>query len=142
VRVEVHEVRDSAQRRTAFDIRIEVFHREQSIDLAEEFDADDEIATHVLATVGTDPAGTGRLLLRDGYAQIGRMAVLPTFRRHGVGTAIVRHLMAIGHQAGYRRFVLHAQLQALAFYASLGFEPQGPVFVEAGIEHRQMEMVC
>lgn len=135
----VQVVHDAEQRRVAFDIRIAVFHREQQIPLAEEFDTEDDTATHVLATVDRQPAGTGRLLLHDGYARIGRMAVLPSFRRRGVGAAIVRRLISLGQEAGQRRFVLHAQVQAEPFYAALGFQACGPVFDEAGIPHRRME---
>jgi len=35
---------------------------------------------------------------------------------------------------------LHGQIQALAFYESDGFIPEGPVFEEAGIAHRVMRL--
>ena len=34
--------------------------------------------------------------------------------------------------------VLHAQTQAQGFYAANGYEPEGELFMEAGIEHVRM----
>ena len=34
--------------------------------------------------------------------------------------------------------VLHAQTQARGFYAANGYEPEGELFMEAGIEHVRM----
>jgi predicted GNAT family N-acyltransferase len=42
---------------------------------------------------------------------------------------------------GMPRPHLHAQVQTIAFYESLGFVVCGEEFKEAGILHREMEMV-
>lgn len=137
--IRVRVLRNEADRAAAYDIRLRVFHREQGISREEEFDADDEIATHVLACCDGKAIGTGRIVSHDGFAKIGRMAVLATHRRGGVGKAIVRRLIALGRAQGHDRFVLHAQVHALPFYAGLGFRPVGSEFEEAGIPHRKME---
>jgi predicted GNAT family N-acyltransferase len=36
---------------------------------------------------------------------------------------------------------LGAQLRAIPFYERLGFQARGPVFLDAGIEHRDMVLV-
>lgn len=135
----VRVVRNPKDRAAAFDIRLQVFHREQGIPPEEEFDADDEVATHVLATCAGLPVGTGRLVGHDGFAKIGRMAVLAEHRRSGVGRALLRKLIELGRRHGHNRFVLHAQVQAIPFYEGLGFRSIGAVFDEAGIPHRKME---
>jgi predicted GNAT family N-acyltransferase len=79
------------------------------------------------------PIGTGRLL-PDGH--IGRMAVLAAWRGHGVGAALLRRLMALGREAGFREFLLNAQMHALPFYEREGFEAFGEEYMDAGIPHR------
>jgi ElaA protein len=38
------------------------------------------------------------------------------------------------------RAVLGAQIQALGFYEALGFTAFGPIYDDAGIDHRDMEL--
>jgi len=135
----VRVVASEAERNLAYDIRRRVFVNEQHVPADEEFDADDERATHVLACIGGTPVGTGRVVFHADYAKIGRMAVVQKWRRHGVGRAVMQALMDIGTQGKVCRFVLHAQVQALPFYESLGFTVTSEEFEEAGIPHRQME---
>ncbi|MBI3783455.1 MAG: GNAT family N-acetyltransferase [Deltaproteobacteria bacterium] len=127
------------QREQAFEIRRRVFRNEQHVPEEEEFDSDDEIATHALALVGGQPAGTGRLVMHPDYAKIGRMAVLPEFRGSGVGLAILHTLMDLATQRGAKLLMLHAQVQAIPFYRKAGFAVSSEEFEEAGIPHRRME---
>jgi predicted GNAT family N-acyltransferase len=73
------------------DVRREVFIIEQQVPEALEWDDADAISVHVLALDARGlPIGTGRLLA-DG--QIGRMAVVRDWRRHGVGSTILLDLL-------------------------------------------------
>ena len=126
-------------------VRTAVFVVEQGIDPAEEWDADDARATHaVLFDERGTPLATGRLIdegagadgLRAGrIGRIGRMAVLPAARGHGLGAAILRALLHAAAAQGLRRVRLHAQCHAQAFYARAGFAVQGVPFDEVGIPH-------
>jgi predicted GNAT family N-acyltransferase len=119
-------------------IRYEVFVVEQKVDEALEWDGIDSECRHALAVDGAGEAiGCGRLL-PDGH--IGRMAVLPAWRGHGVGQALLRFLMALGRELGHRELLLNAQTHALGFYAREGFEPFGEEFEDAGIAHRAMRL--
>jgi predicted GNAT family N-acyltransferase len=138
-RVQVCLVTNERQREQAFEIRRRVFQDEQGVSADEEFDADDERATHVLAVAGDTPVGTGRIVFFPDYAKIGRMAVLKEGRRRGVGRAVIDELTHVAADRGVTRLVLHAQVQAIPFYAALGFHIVGDEFVEAGIPHRRME---
>ena len=117
-------------------LREGVFVREQNVPLEMEVDEDDPRSTHVLAR-GPDqkPVGTGRLTA-DG--KIGRMAVLPEWRRSGVGASILRLLLEQARARGLREVQLHAQADATGFYLKHGFESDGEEFEEAGIPHRLM----
>ncbi|CAG1009986.1 Acetyltransferase [Burkholderiales bacterium] len=119
-------------------IRYEVFVIEQKVDEALEWDGIDSECRHALAIDAEGKAiGCGRLL-PDGH--IGRMAVLPAWRGHGVGQALLRFLMALGRELGHRELLLNAQTHALGFYAREGFEPFGEEFDDAGIAHRAMRL--
>lgn len=132
-------VQSQRQRDAAFSIRRRVFIDEQRVPADEEFDAEDETALHVIAIMDGAPVGTGRLLIYRDWARIGRMAVLPAYRRSGAGRAIVERLMAAARERDVTRVMLHAQTQALPFYEKLGFRAFGEEFLEAGIPHREME---
>ena len=137
--ITVRVVTHASERDAAFDIRRRVFQEEQGVTAGDEFDADDARATHVLATAGETPVGTGRIVFRADDAKIGRMAVQKDWRGRSVGRAIMEELTRIANARKVRRLVLHAQVQAIPFYARLGFHIVGKEFEEAGIPHRRME---
>lgn len=120
------------------DVRREVFIIEQQVPEALEWDDADAMSVHVLALDARGlPIGTGRLLA-DG--QIGRMAVMRDWRRHGVGSTILDLLLTVARQQGFSAVHLHAQTHALGFYARHGFVVHGEPFTEAGIPHRLMAL--
>lgn len=117
-------------------IRTTVFVEEQNVSLQEEWDGRDENAIHVLAlTEDRKPIGTARLL---DSGQIGRMAVLREYRRHGIGSAMLRLLLEIAKKNRVGNLFLNAQVEAIGFYSRYGFIEQGETFMEAGIAHRRM----
>lgn len=123
-------------------IRRTVFIREQGVPEDLEWDDADAQATHILALADRDgapgePVATARLLPAG---QIGRMAVLPEWRGRGIGTALLRELLAIVEQGNYPPPFLNAQVTALPFYLREGFLAVGGVFEEAGIPHQRMEL--
>lgn len=118
-------------------VRHAVFVAEQGVPMAMEIDADDGDAVHLLVRDDAgNPIATGRLL-SDG--RIGRMAVLQPWRGRGIGSAILRELMRIAVERGQQMLFLHAQCDAQGFYHRHGFEPDGTMFVEAGIPHQTMQ---
>ena len=93
---------------------------------------------HFLATVGTRAVGTARVVLHHGAAKIGRMAVLKSYRRRGVGAKLLAHAIAAARRMKARKIYLHAQVAVVGFYQRMNFHAVGPVFDEAGIAHRKM----
>ncbi|HVE51799.1 MAG TPA: YbgC/FadM family acyl-CoA thioesterase [Ramlibacter sp.] len=121
-------------------VRTEVFVKEQRIPADLEWDAADATAVHAVAynRLG-QPVATGRLLpAEDGVAKIGRMAVHQVLRGCGLGEQVLRALALEAQCRGDRGIALHAQRTAAAFYAGLGFVPEGAPFEEAGIPHVTM----
>lgn len=116
-------------------LRIAVFVVEQGVPAEMELDEFDPISLHAACEADGVVIGTGRLL-PDGH--IGRLAVARGLRGQGVGGRMLRALVAEAQRRGLPEALLHAQVQAEAFYARHGFVPEGPVFDEAGIAHRLM----
>ncbi|MBC2877081.1 MULTISPECIES: GNAT family N-acetyltransferase [Streptomyces] len=136
-----------------FAVRREVFVGEQNIPEAEELDAYDVHAVHLLATGPSGPVGTVRFLhgepARRKYAHagvaddltavLGRLAVGRAARGTGLGAALVRAVEEEARRLGLARVYLEAQTHALGFYERLGYAAFGPEFDEgSGIPHRAM----
>ena len=126
-------LREDAQR-----VRIEVFVIEQNVPAELEWDEGDEVSIHAVAYDEQGQAvATGRLL-PDGH--IGRMAVTKSLRGKGVGKAVLSALLEVAAQEGHNELVLHAQAQAIPFYARQGFVCEGDEFLEVDIPHRLMRL--
>ncbi len=126
----------SAALEACFKLRLAVFVDEQKVPEEEELDELDAIAVHVLATYGGAPAGTARAVEKaPGIWKIGRVAVAASFRKYGIGKAVMRGIEA---QLPAGMFVLDAQTHAISFYEKLGYVAEGPEFMDAGIPHRLM----
>lgn len=128
---------DQAKAR-AFAIRMRVFVREQAVPAEIELDEDDARAIHLLALVSDRAVGTARIVRKRDSAKIGRMAVLKSYRRQGIGARLLKRALSIARSGGVRLIYLHAQVPVIGFYEKLGFVCVGPVFDEAGIPHRKM----
>lgn len=118
-------------------VRRTVFIEEQGVPAHMEWDADDAASLHFLAL---DPAGRpigSARLLPDGH--IGRMAVLPAWRGHGVGRALLDAAVRAARARGDTIARLSAQTHAVGFYARAGFVADGDEYEEAGIPHVAMQ---
>ena len=117
-------------------VRRSVFVLEQGVPEHEEWDAADPDSRHALAvTPKRDAVGTARL---EPAGKIGRVAVLPQYRGTGIGGAMVGHLVVLARTLGLTQVHLNSQSSAIGFYARMGFQADGPEFVEVGIPHQRM----
>ncbi|MDO3388756.1 GNAT family N-acetyltransferase [Gilvimarinus sp. SDUM040013] len=137
--------RDSQQ---LCDIRKTVFIDEQGVSEDEEWDGKDQSARHFCVEYCAKPQpsviGCARIVDETWRGNrglhIGRVAVIKNWRKQGVG----RYLMSsmLDWCAAPRRsqcpVFLHSQIDAMAFYQKLGFEPVSDEFMDAGIPHRTM----
>ncbi|WP_265523347.1 GNAT family N-acetyltransferase [Oerskovia flava] len=151
-RLLVSRATDAATLAEAFALRIAVFVDEQGVPLDEEVDELDRAPTtaHVVVRRAEhgEVVGTGRLLTdaaHPGEVHVGRVAVAPSARGHGVGALVMQALeeIALADHASSGttgraevRVLLSAQTQASGFYERLGYELHGPVYLDAGIDHR------
>lgn len=120
-------------------LRRTVFIEEQGVSEADEIDDLDGQAVHILALQGGVPVGSARLLAQGDTGKVGRVCVLREARGTGLGAALMQASVAqFRAMPGITKVKLGAQLSALGFYERLGFSAYGDVFLDAGIEHRNM----
>lgn len=117
-------------------IREKVFIQEQLVPAELEWDGLDEKCEHVLALASNGNAiGCGRIT-PDGH--IGRIAVLPEWRRQQVGSSILELLVDYARGKHLPQVELNAQVQAIPLYKNAGFHVEGEEFLDANIPHRKM----
>jgi predicted GNAT family N-acyltransferase len=128
-----------ADLRKAFDVRRQVFVREQGISEGLVFDNHDRDALHVVVEDGEKIIGTARVrFLGNKQAKLERMAVTKAFRHKGIGRGIIALLDAELRAKQVQQVVIHAQEGAVEFYKSCGFKESGSPFREANIKHIKM----
>lgn len=119
-------------------VREAVFIKEQGIAPELEWDSLDETCRHALAlSHAGDAIGCGRMLA-DGH--IGRIAVLPQWRKLKVGTAIMEAFLNYARAHDYKQVDVDAQTQATQFYRSFDFVEEGKIFIDAGLPHIKMRL--
>ncbi len=83
-------------------------------------------------------------LLLPGYpdAETGKVMQVAVNRQRqgeGIGRRLMTTLEARAFgELGLKSLFCHAQMTAVPFYEKLGWQPEGEVFQEAGIDHRKM----
>lgn len=132
-------VQTPAELQACFDIRMDVFVREQAVPPEEELDAYDETATHFLMRDETEkPTATARLVNKGATAKIGRVAVVQKERGKGIGLTLMQAVLDEARRQGFEEAVLDSQTYAIPFYERLGFMAEGDEFDDAGIPHFTM----
>jgi len=123
----------------AFEVRRQVFVREQSISEDLVFDGHDRESLHMVVKDGQRVIGTARVqFLTDNQAKLERMAILERYRRKGIGKEMLLFLDAVWKDKQVQQVIIHAQLEVVPFYKLYGFDELGLPFQEAGIKHIKM----
>ena len=131
--IRINKVDSELELAHVFEIRREVFVDEQDCSPELEWEYEEE-STHFLARLDELPVGAARWRKTDKGYKLERFAVAMAYRGKGVGQALVAAVLAdLPNDASY--VYLHAQVQAMGLYRKFGFEPEGPQFEEAGIQH-------
>ena len=121
----------------AKQIRIAVFMNEQGF--TDEFDALDEICTHLVLYDGELAVVTCRIwLAHDGW-HVGRLAVIKEYRGRGLGKDMLKHAEEYVRCVGGNSIALHAQCRAETFYRKCGYTPYGETDYDEGVPHVHMK---
>ena len=138
--LEVRQVNGVRDLREVIAIRRLVFTDEQHLTDTVDRDPHDQGAgtVQVLARLNDTPVGVGRLHVWRGEGNIAWVAVLPPYRRLGVGLEIMDVLLDAAGRLGAQRVTLSAQTHAIGFYRLLGFRVVGNTWIMGNIEHITM----
>ena len=84
----------------AFAVRAACFMGEMDVPFSEDFDGHDFGATHVIAYVGEEPAGTVRMRWFHSFAMPERLAVIQRFRGHDIGQVLLERCRKLAEARG------------------------------------------
>lgn len=126
----------ASQKPALMRLREQVFIHEQHVPSSLEWDEHDATAQHLLAIHQGREIGCARVVDN----QIGRMAVLTSWRHHGVGKALLAAAIQAIKQQGFTHAKLSAQVHAIGFYQRAGFVITSSEYQDAGIAHVDMQL--
>ena len=119
-----------------FEIRKDVFVKEQQCDPKDEYEFEEE-STHDLLSGKNMPLATARYRKTKNGIKMERFAVLKSKRGKGYGIKILKKMILDLSHSKLTKY-LHAQVQVVKFYEKVGFKKIGEKFDEVGIMHYKM----
>ena len=122
----------------SLEIRTIVFIDEQNVDKEIEFDEFEKQCINYLVYDGNIPVATGRWRISEKGIKLERFAVLKEYRGRGAGNVIIKQIMQDVMPLRHKIY-LNAQVTAIKFYEKHDFKICSEMFMEADIEHHQME---
>ena len=119
-----------------FNIRKEVFVKEQKCNPKDEYENEEE-SIHFLLLDNNEPVATSRYRKTQFGIKMERFAVLASKRKKGYGLKILNFMIKdLSNNKDIK--YLHAQVQVVGFYEKVGFKKIGEQFDEVGIMHYKM----
>ncbi len=121
--MEIIRATTTAEQAGAYYVRIQAMARKHHIPLRVEFDEHDTPETmYIVAVDDYLPVATCRLYpIDDSSMMLGRIVVLPEYRRQGVGTQVVRAAEEWARQLGYVTAVVESRENKTHFYETMGY---------------------
>ena len=115
------------QQAGAYYVRIQAMARQYYITLREEFDEHDTPKAKYIVLLDDEfPVATCRLYELSGETfpsvMLGRVVVLPEYRKKGLGGMAVTESENTARELGYQKSVLESRDVAVGFYEKLGYE--------------------
>ncbi len=122
-------------------LRFKVFVLEQN-SMYEELDDVDFDATHILIQKDGVIVAYMRIYLKEeGVASFGRVVVHKDYRKHGLGSEIVKNgLVYIKENMNVKRVEIEAQEYLKGFYESFGFKQTSQPYDDCGVMHINMKL--
>ena len=115
------------QRAGAYYVRIQAMAKKHHITLRQEFDEHDTEETKYIVVTDHDfPIATARMYPLDRKSMmIGRVVVLPEYRRQGIGTMVVGECEEWAEELGYSKTVVESRDNKVDFYLQMDYEIRG-----------------
>lgn len=139
----VRAVRNPKELEAAQALRHRVFVAEQGIVPQTDQDGQDQMALHLGAWLDGELAGVLRLLPEEesnGLLRLGRLAVLPEQRGHGVASELLAQAKEQARRRGADRLTASVQAANVPLFARLGWQARGEMFTVHGWEHQEMTL--
>jgi len=122
-------------------LRSEVFVVEQQC-IFQDIDDKDQLSYHVMGREGASLLAYTRLVppgISYTEPSVGRVVTSPRARKSGLGRELMLYSIEQCRTLfGPLPIRIGAQLYLKKFYGSLGFQPEGDIYLEDGIQHVEM----
>lgn len=120
---EVMRATEEWQRAGAYSVRIEGMNRQHHIALRDEFDEHDCDGTDYIVILDDGyPVATCRFYEDSEDAVIlGRVVVLPSYRKQGLGIRVIKEAEMWIAELGYREVIVDSRTEVTGFYSKLGY---------------------
>ena len=111
------------QQAGAYYVRIQAMAKKHHITLRQEFDEHDTPETKYIVITDHDfPIATARMYpLDEKSVMIGRVVVLPEYRRQGIGSMTVKACEVWAAELGFQKAVVESRDNKVEFYDQMGY---------------------
>ncbi|MCY1557896.1 Acetyltransferase (GNAT) domain protein [compost metagenome] len=82
------------------------------------------------------------LFIKDDEAQFRKFAILPAFQQQGLGSKLMKELIAYAYQQKLTKLWCNARINAKGFYLKFGFVETGQPYQVAGVDYIKMNRLC
>ena len=136
-----HPARNRADLDRVFEIRHNIFVKEQKLFQVSDRDEDDSKSTFLVVKIDSRVVGTVRVfpVNQNGSWIGGRLAIEGPFRHSGAGELLVREAVRYVKERECSHFTAHIQAENVPFFVRLGWKPVGPPEDFQGRPHQLME---
>ncbi len=139
--LDIHPVKNPQELEEMFYQRWLVLRSPLGMEIGSERDNHEDGALHLIAVCDRKIIASARL--RELPAKLGSIsyvAVLPEFQNQGIGTKLIKNLIAKAQQKNLKTLRLMSRINAIKFYQKLGFSEQENSFDYLGIPHIFMQL--
>lgn len=132
--IEVMRAEQEWQRAGAYSVRIQGMNRQHKISLREEFDEHDCDGTKYIVLLDDGyPAATCRFYeINAETVTLGRVVVLPEYRRQKLGNRVISEAEKWISELGYSRIEIESRTVAVDFYKKNGFRIVDETVIKSG----------
>jgi len=139
--VDIHPVKNQQELEEMFYQRWLVLRSPLGMEIGSERDNHEDGALHLIAMCDRKIIASARLReLSPKLGSISYVAVLPEFQNQGIGTKLIKQLIAKAQQKNLTTLRLMSRINAIKFYQKLGFSEQENPFEYLGLPHIFMQL--
>ena len=142
LKILVEKISTPTDLQTCLAIRYKVFVEGQKVPIDREVDGLDPSSEHYLLFLNQLPVGTARVRYLEDFAKIERVAILEAHQKQGLGQTLMDFIikdLRQNHRA--KKAKLGAQIYAIPFYEKLDFMVCSDAYLDAGIPHKDMQLL-